>query len=148
MNQTPETTAIHPPLQMLSFGAGTIGTYIGGSLALQGHQVVFLEKPEIAAKLRQQGLSLEIGGETRRVAAPLLEDNIESALSHAPYDVALFALKSYDTQAVLDSLSAHSEKLPPILCLQNGVENEQTIAARLGAERVIAASPKAALTSC
>ena len=53
MNQTPETAAIHPPLRVLSFGAGAIGTYIGGSLALQGHPVVFLEKPEIVARLRK-----------------------------------------------------------------------------------------------
>jgi len=28
------------PLRLLSIGAGAIGTYIGGSLALGGHQVV------------------------------------------------------------------------------------------------------------
>ncbi len=30
------------PLKILSFGAGAIGTYIGGSLALAGHQLVFV----------------------------------------------------------------------------------------------------------
>ena len=32
-------------LKILSFGAGAIGTYIGGSLALAGHEVVFVEQP-------------------------------------------------------------------------------------------------------
>ena len=39
-------------LQVLSIGAGAIGTYIGGSLALQGHDVAFLERPNIADELR------------------------------------------------------------------------------------------------
>ncbi|MCH7663763.1 MAG: 2-dehydropantoate 2-reductase, partial [Chloroflexi bacterium] len=35
-------TSPEHPLRVLSIGAGAIGTYIGGSLALHGHQVTFL----------------------------------------------------------------------------------------------------------
>ena len=47
-------------LNFLTFGAGAIGTYIGGSLALAGHQVTFLEQPKVAGELAQRGLRLEL----------------------------------------------------------------------------------------
>ena len=46
-------------LSVLSIGAGAIGTYIGGSLALKGHQVVFAEREETADQIRSVGLRLE-----------------------------------------------------------------------------------------
>ncbi len=141
-NPDPLTT---PPLRVLSFGAGAIGTYIGGSLAHHGHQVVFLERPEIAAALRQQGLTLEISGETWRVDHPLMEDTILAAVAHGPFDIGLFALKSYDTQGMLQTLQPFTGQLPPLLCLQNGVENEQTIAAFLGSDKVISGTVTSAI---
>ena len=50
-------------MNILSFGAGAIGTYIGGSLAHSGQRVVFLERPEVAAELRQRGLRLNLAGQ-------------------------------------------------------------------------------------
>jgi len=51
--------------------------------------------------------------------------------------VALFALKSFDTQAALEGIKPFAEKMPPILCLSNGVANEPAIAKALGADKVI-----------
>jgi 2-dehydropantoate 2-reductase len=53
-------------LKVLSFGAGAIGTYIGGSLALAGHQVVFVEHPSIVDELRERGLRLDLTLDQRR----------------------------------------------------------------------------------
>ena len=53
-------------MKILSFGAGAIGTYIGGSLAISGHQVVFVEQPQAAEDLRQSGLKLNLGLDPRR----------------------------------------------------------------------------------
>ena len=126
------------PLNVLSFGAGAIGTYIGGSLALSGNQVVFIERPETAKKITS--LSLTIEGETKTIQSPILNSSIEEALSYGPFDIALFALKSFDTESVVDNLRQHKEKLPPIMCLQNGVENESRIAKVLGPNMVIPAT--------
>ena len=62
-----------------------------------------------------------------------------------PFDVALFALKSYDTQAASDSFSGSINDLPPVLCLQNGVENELRLAQVLGENRVIAGTVTSAI---
>ena len=89
------------PLTILSFGAGAIGTYIGGSLALAGHKVVFVEQPAVVDELRRTGLRLDLGVAPRRrpqsqfsLGAPAVEfaASIEQALALGSYDVALFAL--------------------------------------------------------
>jgi 2-dehydropantoate 2-reductase len=52
----------------------------------------------------------------------------------------LFALKAYHTQPAIEGMAAYAERLPPFLCLQNGVENEAAIEKVLGEDKVIAAS--------
>ncbi len=145
---------INNPLKILSFGAGAIGTYIGGSLALAGHEVVFLERPPVAEELSARGLRLDLSSDARRntSAAELIPaadlvfaDSLEKALNYGPFDLALFALKSYDTDAALESILPFADKMPPILCLQNGVDNEKAIAEVLGTEKVIAGTVTSAI---
>ncbi len=142
-------------LNILSLGAGAIGTYIGGSLALAGHNVVFLEQPPVVDILGAQGLTLDLSIDPRRKQTHFTLNppsvtftaSLAEALSQTRFDVMLFALKSFDTEPALRSLtsiaSRHSSTtispadLPPALCLQNGVDNEPAIAAALGPEKVI-----------
>lgn len=133
------------PLRILCFGAGAIGTYICGSLALDGRQVVFLEKPDIAQDLRQRGLRLELLDRTSTVAAPQVASSLAEALALGPFDAAVFALKSFDTRPALELLKPHLAQIPPVLCLQNGVENEPLLAEVLGIERVIAGTVTSAI---
>ena len=134
------------PLNILSFGAGAIGTYIGGSLALAGHHVVFVDQPAVADELRQRGMRLDLTLDERRktkdafLLSPqsfVMAGSLEDALKFWPFDVALFALKSFDTPAALEGMKPFAEKLPPILCLSNGVDNETMIAEALGKDKVI-----------
>jgi 2-dehydropantoate 2-reductase len=136
-------------LKILVFGAGAIGTYIGGSLAHAGHHAVFIERPEVAASLHQNGIRIErpavgaIPATGTDAAAITLSastceytGSLSEALSLGPYDVALYALKSFDTPSAIASFS--SATLPPILCLSNGVDNEPALADAIGVENVIA----------
>jgi len=136
-------------LKILVFGAGAIGSYIGGSLAHAGHYTVFLERPEVAAALRQNGIRIELptagissatGMDTAAISLPAsaceYAGSLSEALSLGPFDVALYALKSFDTPAAVASFA--STTLPPILCLSNGVDNEPALAGVLGGENVIA----------
>lgn len=133
-------------LNILVFGAGAIGTYFGGSLILAGHQVVFVEQSKMVAVLRERGLRLDLTIDERRktrdvfVVEPrsfVIEPSLEEALKFGPFDVALFALKSFDTDSALEEMKPFTGKLPPILCLSNGVENEQLIAHAFGPDKVI-----------
>jgi 2-dehydropantoate 2-reductase len=133
-------------LNVLVFGAGAIGTYIGGSLALAGHQLAFVEQPKVVEELRERGLRLDLTLDARRntneasridPASFRIVPTLEDALRYGPFDVALFALKSYDTETALQGMKPFADKMPPILCLSNGVSNEPAIAEALGADKVI-----------
>src|SRR5512133_2917260 len=132
------TDAASTPMRFLCFGVGAIGTYIGGSLALAGNTVVFVERPEIAAEVRKRGLSVESGGVAHRVDAPQVVDGIAAALEYGPFDAAILAVKSFDTQAVVEGIGPFLAAFPPVLSFQNGVENEPLIASLMGKEHVIA----------
>jgi 2-dehydropantoate 2-reductase len=132
-------------LRLLSIGAGAIGTYIGGSLALGGHQVVFVERPEVVEGLRSRGMRLDLLGTERHLPAPQVVGSLEKALAIQDSDVALFALKSFDTPTFLASLTVPAEALPPFLCFSNGVDNESAIAAALGPDKVIAGTVTSAV---
>jgi 2-dehydropantoate 2-reductase len=134
------------PLKILTFGAGAIGTYTGGSLALAGHNVVFVEKPDVADELRQKGLRLDLVIDERRKtkdayvlppASFVITGSLEDALKYWPFDAAIFALKSFDTETAIKGMKPYVEKIPPILCFSNGVDNEPLLTAELGAGKVI-----------
>jgi 2-dehydropantoate 2-reductase len=130
-------------MNVLTFGAGAIGSYIGGSLALAGNRVVFVEQPGAAEELRGRGLRLDLTISRNSVfdiqdPSVVFTASLEEAIKYGPFDVAIFALKSYDTAAALDALKPHADRLPPILCLSNGVDNEPALAAVLGTNKVIA----------
>jgi 2-dehydropantoate 2-reductase len=126
-----------PYLRILSFGAGALGTYIAGSLALRGHPVTFLERPEVAQDLRKRGLRLVIDGQEKLIPSLSTAASLEEAFEHGSFDLAVFALKSFDTPVAVLSLLPYANQLPPILSLQNGVDNEPTLADALGEDKVI-----------
>jgi 2-dehydropantoate 2-reductase len=134
-------------ISVVVFGAGAIGTYVGGSLALAGHRVVFIEQPSIAAELRERGLRLDVSVDKRRGAGePFVippgsfgcVSSLREAIQQEPFEAAIFAMKSFDTAAALEQVRPFADRMPPVLSLQNGVDNEPAIAAVLGPERVIA----------
>jgi len=141
-----ESSSLNGKLKILTFGAGAIGTYIGGSLTLAGHQLVFIERANKVDELRTRGIRLDLTLDERRKtkeayrldpASFVIVSSLEEALRYGPFDLALFALKSFDTPAALESMQTFAEKLPPSLCLSNGVSNEPAIAEALGKDKVI-----------
>jgi 2-dehydropantoate 2-reductase len=133
-------------LNWIIFGAGAIGTYIGGNLILHGQNVVFLEQPEATSLLRERGFKLNIFGQELRILHPDVYSSLPDVLALAAFDVAIFAIKSYDTPTALESLSRYSSTLPPVLCLQNGVENEPALEMILGKNKVIAGTVTSAIS--
>jgi 2-dehydropantoate 2-reductase len=134
-----------PRLKFLCFGAGAIGTYIGGSLLKSGQQVVFIEHPSQVEKLKQSGLKLDIGGEITHLKNPAIVASLEEALTQGPFDVAIVAVKSFDTPALIETLKPYRAALPALLSFQNGVENEALLAKELGAERIISGTVTTAI---
>jgi 2-dehydropantoate 2-reductase len=115
-------------------GSGAVGGYYGGMLAHDGSDVHFLMRSDAAA-VREHGLTIKTGGRTIRFRANVYEQTSEIG----PCDLVLIALKATANSA-LDSL------IPPLLgpntalvTLQNGLGNEEYVAQRWGAERVMGA---------
>ncbi len=131
------STTITDTLSFLCLGAGAIGTYVGGSLAAHGYKVVFLEQPGIAEAIRKSGLQINFGTNVVQVEKPSVVSSISEAFSLGPFQVGLIALKSFDTESVIQQFISYSSRTPPILCLQNGVENEGLIEELLGKGQVI-----------
>ncbi|MBN2256916.1 MAG: ketopantoate reductase family protein [Anaerolineaceae bacterium] len=124
-------------LKFLVFGAGALGTLVGGSLANAGYPVVFLERPEPLVQLKKRGLHLQIHNDDIFIPHPQVADTLADAFGMMSFDVAIFAVKAYDTQVVIRSFIPFRDRLPVFLCLQNGVENELALELALGSESVI-----------
>jgi 2-dehydropantoate 2-reductase len=141
-------------LSFLTFGAGAIGTYFGGSLALAGHKVVFLEQPTSAVELNDRGMKLDLSLDERwQSSQPIglppssffCASSLREALDQGPFDVAIFALKSFDTEAALEGIKPFVDQMPPVLCLQNGVENEDKLKKVLGKDKVLTGTTTASV---
>ncbi len=122
--------------RFLVFGAGAIGTYIGGSLAMHGHQVLFLEKEGDIPRLKQQGLHMTLGDNDHHITRADFASGLE-ILSKRTFELAILALKTYHLDAILPELIDQKDHLPPLLCLQNGVNSEKKLARALGDHAVI-----------
>lgn len=128
----------------LIFGAGAVGTYIGASLANQGSDVVFLEREKDLPALQAGGLRLEIAGKIIR-PDPVKWISDLRELPGLKVDLGVLALKTYHLPAILPQLVQLQEILPPLLCLQNGVESEGILADALGWEGIIPATVTSAV---
>ena len=122
--------------RFLIFGAGAIGTYIGGSLSLQGHDVVFLEREGDLDALQSRGPRLFIDNALHQISSPHCISNLDQ-IQGQQFDLGILALKTYHLDQILPDLKRLRTNLPPMLCFQNGVESEKILAQAIGEELVI-----------
>ncbi|MHA6758495.1 ketopantoate reductase family protein [Streptacidiphilus sp. PAMC 29251] len=117
-------------MRYIIIGAGAIGGGIGGRLHESGHDVVLVARGPHLAALRDGGLRFSTPEGTRTLAVPAVGGPEELELD--PADVLVLAVKSQHTAGVLDDWAARpvagggsSDELLPLVCAQNGVENER-----------------------
>lgn len=128
-------------MKICCFGAGAIGSYVGGSLGLIGNPLVYIEQPGFIPVLRENGVTIEdINGNKRHLKQFEIYPSIGEALEEHEFDLVIMAVKGFDTDAVLKTMLPYVDRMPPVLSLQNGVENEAKIAAVLGENKVIPCS--------
>ena len=125
-------------MRVLIIGAGAIGSFVGGKLALVGHKVTLVGRPAYVETVRTRGLRLTEGGETAIVQEITAVTPLAAAFASGQrYDLACLTVKSYDTATAADELAMATDAPPPVLTLQNGVGNEEKLAERFGATRVV-----------
>ena len=115
-------------------GAGGIGGYFGARLAQAGHDVAFIARGRHLTALREHGLHVRSASGDVHLTKPNVVDD-PAALS--PVDVALFAVKLWDTEQAAEQLRPLVQKGGVVVPFQNGVESIERIAAVVGPERVM-----------
>lgn len=115
-------------MRYVIYGAGAVGGVIGGSLVHHGHEVALLARGEHLAALRAGGLQLETPDATVTLAIPVAGDPADLPVTNE--DVVILATKGQDTLAAVEQLAALAPAVP-VVCAQNGVENERVALRRL-----------------
>jgi 2-dehydropantoate 2-reductase len=129
----------------LIYGSGAVGGYIGGSLALSGQPVVFLDRPPIVQKLSLQGLRLRHGDDERILRNPNAATSLSEAIAHQEPDIILLSVKAYHCRAAAQELASTKGLDAPVVSVLNGIGNEETLAQEIGKARVIPASLTSAI---
>lgn len=109
------------------FGAGAIGIPVGGLLHQAGARVVCVARPAYAEALKR-GVTLKQNGEE----IVLKVDAVTTARELVPEsgDVLIITAKSQATESIIEELAEVYDSNTPVVCLQNGVRNEEIAARR------------------
>ena len=137
------------------FGAGSLGSLVGGTLATRFPVILVGRKPHLSA-IREKGLTVSGKSQLQVKPAAIIsldkdgqgfEDmwkGIASPLQLDSFDthIVIACVKSYQTKNILEHLKFIKEhgvraKKTFVLSLQNGIENEALLASAVGEESVI-----------
>jgi 2-dehydropantoate 2-reductase len=118
---------IEKPTRYVIFGAGAIGSAIAGLLTHAGSRVVCVARPVYAEALRK-GIVINENGDELRISVNAVSAARE--LSPESQDVAFITTKSQATEAAADELFERYDDTLPVVCLQNGVRNEEIVGRR------------------
>ena len=111
------------PGEILVMGAGTVGCFIGGSLAAAGVPVRLVGRARVLQGVARQGLTLtDLDGAAHRVPASALRIS-ESIPAGAKPSLVLLTVKSAATAEAAQALAAALPAGTPVLSLQNGISN-------------------------
>jgi 2-dehydropantoate 2-reductase len=114
-------------------GAGGVGCYFGGRLARAGGDIHLLARGRHLQAIRDRGLRISGARGEFAVALPATDDPADIG----PSDIVLFCVKSYDTEAAVELLPPLLHATTAVVSLQNGIDSDEKIAARVGPEHVM-----------
>ena len=120
-------------MKILVMGAGAVGAYFGARLRASGEDVVLCARGENLRAIREGGLDITSFRGNLRIDVTATDTPSE----FAPYDLILFCVKAYDTDAAAQAISGCLNPGGAILTLQNGVENEAKLVAIFGRDAVM-----------
>jgi 2-dehydropantoate 2-reductase len=119
------------PHEVLIFGAGAVGSVLGGLMQRAGHRVTLLGRPTHVAAIAEHGLHIDgIWGE-HRVAMPNACSHPDE-LAGRHFDLILLTVKAYDTAEAARALQTLATPDCWVVSLQNGFGNTQILEAALG----------------
>lgn len=119
--------------QIMIVGAGSVGGFFGAHLVAHHPHVSFLLRPRTLEAVQQRGLTIRSAGGTFTVHPPAAADPRELTRP----DLIILGVKAYDLDEALAQLEPVLTDRTVILTLQNGVDTEDRILARLNRDCVV-----------
>ncbi|WP_440772446.1 ketopantoate reductase family protein [Natronorubrum sp. DTA28] len=111
-------------MKIVVFGAGSLGSLVGGVLARESrHDVTLVGRDPHVRAVRETGL--EVVGELEATTTPRATTDGRNRSA----DLAIVTVKSFDTAAAAETLATRS--YDTVLSLQNGMGNEEVLATAL-----------------
>jgi len=110
------------------FGAGAIGAAIGGLLAHSGSRVVCIARPANVEALRRGTVIKKEGSDDLLVRVDAVTS--VSELTPERGDLIILTTKSQATESAVEDLFERYGARVPIVCLQNGIRNEEIASPR------------------
>jgi len=110
-------------MKILVMGAGAVGAYYGAKLQQSGEDVTLCARGENLRAMRERGLEIKSAKGDLKLAVKATAEPRD----FAPYDLILFAVKSYDTEAAARRLEGCLAPEGVLMTIQNGVENEEAL---------------------
>ena len=110
-------------MKILIMGAGAVGAYYGAQLQASGEEVVFCARGDNLRVMREKGIEINSFKGDLKLEVKATNHPRE----FAPYDLVLFAVKSYDTESAARQLEGCLAPDGVLMTIQNGVENEEVL---------------------
>jgi 2-dehydropantoate 2-reductase len=110
-------------MRFIIYGAGAIGGTIGGRLHQAGHDVVLICRGEHLRAIRANGLLLRTPEGDVRLPIPAVGSPRE--IGFRADDAVILTMKTQDTEPALRELERAAGTDIPVICAQNGIENER-----------------------
>ena len=111
-------------MRFVIYGAGAIGSTIGGHLWRTGHDALLVGRPGHVGVIQERGLTLVTPDESFHLRVPATTDAVAEGLR--PDDLILLCCKSQDTETALQEIRAAGAdpERTAIFCCQNSITNE------------------------
>ncbi len=119
--------------QILMVGAGSVGGFFGAHFAKANLSVSFLLRPKTLAAVKQNGLTIRSANGSFTVHPPAASDPRDLSKP----DLIILSVKAYDLDEVLTQIEPVLTDQTVILTLQNGVDTEDRILARVHRDCVV-----------
>ncbi|MDQ1456183.1 MAG: 2-dehydropantoate 2-reductase [Actinomycetota bacterium] len=110
-------------MRIVVFGAGAVGGVIAARLFEHGNEVVAIARGAHFEAVRDNGLRLV--DPDRKVTLPIPVVDDPARIDWRADDVVLVTTKSQDSTGAFGALAAAVGSAVPVVCVQNGVENER-----------------------
>jgi len=110
-------------MRYVIIGAGAIGGTMGGRLYESGHEVVFVARGAHQAAIASRGIELRDPDRSVTLTIPAVARLADVDFREG--DVAVLATKTQQSEPLLAELAQCAPSSLPVICAQNGVENER-----------------------